>query len=58
MSRTYFSPGQLTWEEKYEIRKHALECACRLRSGIQNGYASDQIVSLAKVFEDYLKGEA
>ena len=55
MARVYVPSGDLTWEEKLDIRKHALECASRLR--IQSGVSSDQIVALAKAFEKYLKGE-
>jgi hypothetical protein len=48
-----------TWEEKLDMRKHALECASRVYSGkgdyLSNEYA---ILNLSKFFESYLKGEA
>ena len=49
----------LSWEERLDIRKHALECASRVYSGkgdyLSNEYA---ILNLSKFFESYLKGEA
>lgn len=51
--------GELTWQvtcqEILEIRKHALECATRARA--QGSYSPDQMVYLARVFENYLMGK-
>jgi hypothetical protein len=55
MAKIYVPSGKLTWQEKLEIRKHALECATRARA--QGSYSPDQLVYLARVFENYLMGE-
>ena len=56
MSRSYFSPGQLTWDELMDIRKEALRSACIVYQG--NGDRStEEYLVLAKAFEEYLKGK-
>lgn len=56
MSRSYFSPGQLTWDELMDIRKEALRSACIVYQG--NGDRStEEYFVLAKAFEEYLKGK-
>jgi hypothetical protein len=54
MVKMYVPSGELTWEEKLDIRKHALECASRT---YQNSTPVADVVMLrAKMFEDYLLG--
>ena len=55
MAKIYVPSGELTWQEKLEIRKHALECATRARA--QGSYSPDQLLYLTRVFEDYLMGK-
>lgn len=45
--------GELTWEEKLEIRKHALSCAAKFCAEKQLSAAS--VVVMAREFEKYLK---
>ena len=55
MAKIYVPSDKLTWQEALDIRKHALECATRARA--QGSYSPDQMVYLARVFENYLMGE-
>jgi len=55
MVKMYVPSGKLTWEEKLDIRKHALECASRT---YQNGATVDEnVIIRAQMFEDYLMGK-
>jgi hypothetical protein len=55
MVKTYVPSGKLTWEEKLDIRKHALECASRT---YQNGATvAENVIIRAQIFEDYLMGK-
>jgi hypothetical protein len=54
--KTYVPSGELTWEEKIEIRKVALECAARTFQGNGTVYG-ENVVNRAYIFEDYLMGK-
>jgi hypothetical protein len=55
MPGVYVPSGKLTWEEKLEIRKHALECASRTH---QNGATvAENVIIRAQLFEEYLIGK-
>jgi hypothetical protein len=55
MPGVYVPSGKLTWEEKLEIRKHALECASRT---YQNGAnVAENVIIRAQMFEEYLMGK-
>ncbi len=55
MPGVYVPSGKLTWEEKLDIRKHALECASRT---YQNGATvAENVIIRAQLFEEYLIGK-
>jgi hypothetical protein len=55
MPGVYVPSGKLTWEEKLEIRKHALECASRIYQN--SGTVAENVIGRAQLFEDYLIGK-
>jgi hypothetical protein len=56
MASIHVPSGKLTWEEKLEIRKHALECAARTYQG-QGAFNAENVTNRAAIFEDYLMGK-
>jgi hypothetical protein len=55
MPGVYVPSGKLTWEEKLEIRKHALECACRTYQNDKT--VAENVINRAQLFEEYLIGK-
>jgi len=55
MPGVYVPSGKLTWEEKLEIRKHALECACRTYQN--SATVAENVINRAQLFEEYLIGK-
>lgn len=55
MVKMYVPSGELTWEEKLDIRKHALECASRTYQN--SATVAESVIIRAQLFENYLMGK-
>lgn len=51
MAKVYVPSGELTWEEKLDIRKHALEQAARYCGARGIGLTSKTVIETAQAFE-------
>lgn len=51
------APTGLSWDERLDIRKHALEQAARYCGARGIGLTSKTVIETAQAFERYLRGE-